>query len=70
MSRRSSDSLTICCACSVLEQEALDEMKRATGYTSDADVMRAALWHYGVHLQMGFNTDLFRTRRAKGRRTA
>lgn len=68
--RRLSDCRSAHVDLSLLEDEALEEMQRATGYTSRQDLVRAALWHYGVHLQMGFNTDLFRTRRAKGRRPA
>lgn len=38
------------CACTDIETAVIDEMKRAAGLTSDANLVRTALWSLADHL--------------------
>lgn len=66
--RRRTDVSIPCCALSVRERLVCDDMKQATGLTSDADLMRLGLWHLARHLDMPRDAALFGLRRAKTRR--
>jgi len=65
--RRDADLSTVCIALGPREAEAVAEMQRVTGLTSAADLMRVALYRFGCHLDMNFDTSLFRPRRSKTR---
>jgi hypothetical protein len=61
------DVSTITCPINALEREAVDEMKSMLGLTADANLMRAALYHYAAWLEPNINTSLFVIRRASDR---
>jgi hypothetical protein len=52
MGRRETDSVVTACPLSVRERLLLDEMKRIVGVSSDANLVRAALWFYARHLDV------------------
>jgi hypothetical protein len=65
--RRETDITTICCALSVREQFALEVMKAQTGITSDANLVRVALYRFAAHLDVATDVALFAVRRPRGR---
>lgn len=48
----------LCCAASADERQAVDEMKVLCGLTSDADLIRTALWNLSEHLHMKIDLRL------------
>ncbi len=47
------------------EYRALEAMRAAGGFHSDADTLRAALWKYGLHFNMDLPIAVFRLRDGK-----
>lgn len=52
VARRETDTVVTACPLSVRERLLLDDMKRIVGVTSDANLVRSAIWFYARHLDI------------------
>lgn len=68
MSRTRPLAHTLSVPLDALELDAFDQMMRATGSTSDANTLRAALWHFARHLGLDLPLDTFALRTHGGNR--
>lgn len=59
MPRRPDDVRMISCACDALEADVVDEMKRVCGLTTDANLVRTALWNFIDHLGLDAPNEAF-----------
>jgi hypothetical protein len=67
MTRRKDDDDLVCVGVSRTERITLDAMRRAAGATSDANLLRIALWSLAEHLEVAMTNDVFEQRDYRGR---
>ncbi len=66
--RRPADVKTLTCPCTVRERDCVDQMKQKTGFASDANLVRVALYKFAVYLDQDVDLALFRVRGCRTRR--
>jgi hypothetical protein len=67
--RRDGDSL-ICCELNLRERDAVEEMKRLGGFSTDANLVRTALYRLAVFFETNLDTSLFAVRNHLDRHAA
>jgi hypothetical protein len=66
MPRRVDDCTTLTCACTALETDVLGQMRAAGGVTSDANLVRIALWSLADHMGLDVPNGAFDLRHYAG----
>ncbi len=64
--RRASDISTLTIDVSPRDRLVLDDMRRAGGYTSDANLVRGALYQHARHLDVRIDCHVFPQRTTRG----
>jgi hypothetical protein len=59
MSRRPTDAMTLSCPLTEVDRAVIEEMKRAAGVSSDANLARIALWSLADHLDLPMPNTVF-----------
>lgn len=67
MSRRADDTVVLCCPLTEAEQDYTAEMMRQTGITSEANLVRVALYRLALHLKVPVTVHTFAVRTTHGR---